>query len=184
MQVSLISWTLLLSTLLAYRLALGKWHIHHSLSPDKANPLFNLFKNKQSFSPYSYNLIGMFGGLITKGDCLLVKALLSLIAFRQGSWTFFSPSLKNMSYRTFSCTKKFSQELWFPEIPSEIVHIVLTATEDRSQRSVGGLYNYFVTQFLWLLQKEHRQQEREGIWDEDAFWKLFSFCPGYGSNKY
>lgn len=33
----------------------------------------------------------------------------------------------------------------FPEIPSQIVHTVLIAREDRSQRSVSELENYFVT---------------------------------------
>lgn len=89
MQVSLISWTSLLSTLLAYRLALGEWHIHHSLSTDKTNPLFNLFKNKQSFSPHSYDLIGMFGGLITKGRMSTCKISIRSISSTPGSWTFF-----------------------------------------------------------------------------------------------
>lgn len=96
MQVSLISWTLLLSTLLAYPLALGEWHIYHSLFLDKANPLFNLFKNKQSFPPYSYNLMGMFGGLITKGRMSTCKSSIRSNSFMPGSWAFFPPLLKNM----------------------------------------------------------------------------------------
>lgn len=120
---------MLLSTLLAYRLVLGEWHIHRSLSLDKANPLFNLSKNKQSFSPYSYNLIGMFGGLITKGRMSTCKNSIRSNNFWRGSWAFFFPSVKKYVSLQLSLTRKSFREPQFPGIPTEIVHTVLTATK-------------------------------------------------------
>lgn len=71
--------------------------------PDKANPLFNLFKNKQSFPPYSYNLIGMFRGLITGERMPTCKR----ITQTRGSGTFLHLLFKIRFYCNSSNKKKF-----------------------------------------------------------------------------
>lgn len=123
-------------------LALGEWHVHHSLSPDKANPLFNLFKNKQSFPPNSCNLIGTFGGLITKGRMSTCKTSIRSNSLTPGSQHSFFSFLKKRFIKTLSHEKV--PDLQFPGIPNETVHTVLIATEG-SKRSLSRLENYFVT---------------------------------------
>lgn len=74
-----------------------------------------------------------------------MKALLGLIAFRQGSRAFPPPSLK-ICFIELSLIRKTSGEPQFPEIPSETVHTLLTATERTGLKDLLVDYkNYFVT---------------------------------------